>query len=133
MRPDCIYRWDCRHFEWKTNAAFHSPSTVMHDLGEPPGYSRANVLLSKGEKNFRYFGSRCPIHYKGKYPHLKVLVESLGQGHRVNFEPDLQAELRRFIQKTWNAPSSQDETTVPDTPCEDKCGSGDDYVVAGEC
>ena len=40
-RPDCIYGWDGRRFEWKADAAFHS-SSIVHDLGEPPLYGRAD-------------------------------------------------------------------------------------------
>ncbi len=32
-RPDCIYRWDGRRFEWKSDARFLLPSDLTHDLG----------------------------------------------------------------------------------------------------
>jgi hypothetical protein len=89
-RPDCIYRWEGGRFEWKRGSTFHSPFDLAHDLGEPPEYNRANVLLSKGTENFRYFGEGCTIRYKEKYHHLTRLVESLQQGHRVNLQPELQ-------------------------------------------
>lgn len=132
-RPDCIYRWDGRRFEWKSDSRFHSPSDLAHDLGEAPGYNRANVLLSEGAEYFRYFGANCPVDYKREYPHLKSLVEELGQGHRVNFESELREELRRFIQRLWDASSAYRETAVPDTACRDKCSHADEDFATVEC
>ncbi len=132
-RPDCIYRWDAHRFEWKHDAKYHSPRNLAHDLGEAPGYDRANVLLSERAKSFRYFKGECPIDYKQNYPNLKSLVEGLGQGHRVNFDRELRKELRHFIRRVWNTQSSYRQTAVPDTPCEDKCGSGDDSFVSVDC
>ena len=132
-RPDCIYRWDGHRFEWKHDAKYHSSHDLTHDLGEAPDYNRANVLLSEQVGNFRYFKEKCPIDYKEKYPDLKSLVESLGQGQRVNFNPELQKELREFMQRLWNIPWSYRPTVVPDTPCRDKCSSGDDDLASGDC
>lgn len=131
-RPDCIYRWDGRRFQWKTGSKFHSKSAMAHDMGRAPTYSRAMVLLSKGADNFRYFKEACPIRYKNEYPRLKSLVEALGQGHRVNFEPELRVELRRFIEILLNTPSAYQETPIPDSPCPDRCGTGDDDIVCCE-
>jgi hypothetical protein len=131
-RPDCIYHWDGSHFKWVQGSRFHSPSSMAHDLGEPPDYIRASVLLSEGEENFRYFGDKCPVRFKKIYPHLKWLVENLGQGHRVNFEPNLLAELRCFIPRVWEAAPTYRETPVAPTGCEHKCDETDD-VVAVEC
>jgi hypothetical protein len=124
-RPDCIYRWDGRRFEWKEDSKFHSRAHLAHDLGEAPEYSRANVLLSEGMENFRYFREKCPIRYKSEYSHLKTLIENLGQGHRVNFEPNLLAELRRFIPRLCDASPAYRETPIPDAGCEHKCGEDD--------
>lgn len=132
-RPDCIYYWNDRYFERKGGAKYHSVNDLEHDLGEAPGYSRANVLLSERPENFRYFKGKCPIDYKQEYPHLKLLVERLGQGHRLNFEPELHEELRQFIQRLWNAQSVYRKTTVPDAPCHDKCSTGDDEFVSVNC
>jgi Nucleotide modification associated domain 2 len=133
-RPDCIYSWDGRRFERKSGAKFHSkPSDLVHDLGQPPGYRRANVLLSKGPENFRYFRDECPIRYKKQYPRLQSLVESLKRGHRVNFSPDLRAELDAFTRRLWHEPFAYRETYVPDVPCEDKCSIDDDFFAEVEC
>jgi len=106
---------------------------LVHDLGEAPQYSRANVLLSEGTENFKYFREKCPIRYKKEYPHLKSLVEDLGQGHRVNFEPNLLVELRRFIPRVWDASPAYRKTPIPDSACEHKCGIGDDDFADVEC
>jgi hypothetical protein len=132
-RPDCIYTWDGQHFQRKHDSKFHSAaSNLAHDLGEPPPYTRANVLLSQGSE-FRYFGENCPVRYKQEYPRLKALVEGLGQGHRVNFDAELQGELRRFIKQALGARSLYRETPIPDEPCPDRCSSGDEDYASGEC
>jgi hypothetical protein len=46
-REDCVYEWHEDHFEWRQRALHHGPKHLIHDLGEAPGYDRANVLLSK--------------------------------------------------------------------------------------
>jgi Nucleotide modification associated domain 2 len=125
-RPDSIYRWNGSRFEWKSDAKFHSAHDLAHDLGDGPEYKRANVLLSEDEENFRYFGAACPISYKAEYPVLQSLIERLGQGSRVNHEPGLEAELRRFIQRLWHTPWPYRETAVPNAPCRDKCSQADD-------
>lgn len=132
-RPDCIYRWDGRRFEWKSDSRFHLPSDLAHDLGRAPGYKRAKVLLSEGSENFRYFGPNSPLDYKQRYRSLKSLVEGLGQGHRVNFESELREELRRFIQQLCATPSAYRETAVPDTPCRDKCSRADEDFATIDC
>ena len=128
-RPDCIYRWDSHRFERKPEAKFHSRVDLAHDLGEAPEYGRANVLLSEGTKNFKYFREKCPIRYKKEYPYLKSLIENLTQGFRSSLEPNLLAELRRFLPRVWDARSAYRETPRPDAGCEHKCGIGDDGVV----
>ncbi len=132
-RPDCIYRWDGRRFEWKSDARFHLPSDLSHDLGRAPGYKRAKVILGEGEENFRYFGANCPVDYKREYRHLKSLIEGLGRGHRVNFGPELREELRQFVQKLWETPSAYRETVVPDTPGRDKCSDADEDFATVDC
>jgi hypothetical protein len=134
-RPDCIYVWRNCRFERKPSAKFHSrASDLEHDLGEPPLYSRAKVLLSEGAENYRYFADRCQIPYKnGSYPHLTSLVESLGQGHRVNFLAELRAELDKFLDLLWRARSAYRETRVPEIPCGDQCSPEDDDFAECEC
>jgi hypothetical protein len=132
-RPDCIYRWNDYYFGWKDDAKYHSPGDLEHDLGASPQYVRANVLLSERVENFRYFKGECPIEYKALYPHLKSLIERLAQGHRVNFDPELQEELRQFMERLWNEPSAYQETAVPEAPCRDRCSGGDDDFVQIDC
>jgi hypothetical protein len=132
-RPDSIYHWDGNRFEWKNNSKFHSPFDLAHDLGEGPGYNRANVVLSETPENFRYFGADCPMDYKRDYPHLKSFVEELGQGHRVNFEPVLREELLRFIQSLWDTSSVYRETAVPTSPCRDKCSHANEDFETIDC
>lgn len=132
-RPDCVYDWDNRRFEWKVGAKYHSQDDLEHDLGEPPNYNRANVLLSEGTENFRYFGSKCPIRYKREYHHIKKLIENLGQGHRVNHGPEVRRELERFIEQLWRVHSAYQETPVPKTWCSKKCGDESGEIITVEC
>ena len=81
-RPDCIYRWVGRDLVCKRGARFHPHgSGLRRDVGEKPGYKKANVLASK---NFRYFGREGDCDYKTQFPRVKELIESLGRGHRVH-------------------------------------------------
>ena len=134
-RPDCIYIWDGRRFERRSNARFHlETSDLAHDLGKEPEYNRAHVLLSEGLENFRYFGPDCPVGYKGHYPHLESMVERLGQGFRVhNFELGLRDELRRFTKRLWEEPSAIRLTAVPDVSCRDKCSHDDEDHEIVDC
>ena len=134
-RPDCIYHWDetFRRFRWKETAKFHSQEDLVHDLGEFPDYRRAKVLLSEGGENFRYFGERCPIAYKKRYPLLGRLVEHLGQGHRVNLEAELLSEVREFKDSLWPLASTFENTPVPNLPCRDTCTHADDDFETIDC
>lgn len=122
-RPDCIYRWNGSRFEWKRGSEFHSPKNLAHDLGEPPDYRRANVLLSRGTVNFRYFGNRCQINYKDRYPRIKSLIERLGQGHRVNYEPLVEAQLGELLTDLWKERSIRSGPPLPGKSCLHSCGT----------
>ena len=52
-------------------------------------------------QDFRYFGRRGTDKWKTGAPKLCELVESLGQGHRVNFTPDLRSELVELKNRVW--------------------------------
>jgi len=133
-RPDCIYEWDGRRFDRRPDSKFHSsPSDLAHDLGMPPGYKRANVLLSEGKENFRYFADKCPVDYKSKYLRLRLLIEGLGQGHRVNFDPELQEELRQFMKQLWQVRFRYREPIVKQVPCRDSCSAADEKYAVGDC
>jgi hypothetical protein len=134
VRPDCIYTWNGHDFERRSDSQFHdSPSDLIHDLGEPPTYKRANVLLSEGSRHFRYFRDKPTVEYKKRYPLLKSLIERLGRGHRVNFGEELHEELKDFIKRVWAAPSAYQETILADGPCRDKCSNDDEDYASGEC
>jgi hypothetical protein len=133
-RPDCVYEWDGRRFTWRSNAKFHeNPANLAHDLGQRPEYKRASVLLSEGEDNFRYFRDKCPMGYKAKYPRLKYLIETLGQGHRVNFREDLKEELRGFMGELWQVRYRYREPIIKRTPCRDSCEPADEKYACGDC
>jgi hypothetical protein len=133
-RPDCIYEWDGRRFGRRPDAKFHSSaSDLAHDLGMHPRYKRASVLLSEGKENFRYFADECPVEYKSKYPRLRLLIEGLGQGHRVNLSVELKQELRQFMKQLWQVRSRYREPIIKETPCRDSCSAAADEYAVDEC
>ncbi len=98
-REDCIYERRGDHFVWRQGALHHGPNDLVHDLGEYPGYLRANVLLST---NFRYFGRNGRADYKSRYPLIRKAVEHLGQGHRTHHDRSLRNELQALMREVWN-------------------------------
>jgi hypothetical protein len=98
QRDDCIYRFDGDHYEWKPGSLHHGPGDLVHDLGSPATYSRANVLLSK---DFRYFGKAGTDEYKSEFPDVCHAVERLGQGHRVHHVPELWCRVKRMADWVW--------------------------------
>jgi Nucleotide modification associated domain 2 len=96
-RDDCIYAFRSGRYVRRKDAKFHDkPSDLTHDLGEPPEYPRAAVLLST---DFRYFGGNGTAEYKSKYELVRKAVEGLGIGQRVNLAPELREEF--FAMKEW--------------------------------
>lgn len=97
-RRDCIYKKCENRLEWKKGALYHSPSDLVHDLGSPPQYPKAEVLLSN---DFRYFGVNGTAEYKNHYPEIKRAFEALGRGHRVHHDEPLRFELETLISEEW--------------------------------
>lgn len=97
-RGDSIYRCRRGRFEWRRGALYHGPDDVTHDLGKSPEYRRAQVLLSN---DFRYFGANGTDDYKLRFPRIKMAVEKLGIGARVNLGEDLRCELLALKQQIW--------------------------------
>ena len=91
-RGDCIYRRQQDGiFIRRRDAIFHT--TADHrarDLGPAPIYPRAVALVSD---DFRYFGGEGTGDWKAMAPHLRKVVEKLGQGHSVNHSVDVAGEL----------------------------------------
>jgi hypothetical protein len=98
QRGDRNYRLEDDRFVWKSGSLHHGPEHLDHDLGKPPEYSRANVLLST---DFRYFGKDGSDEYKSKFHSVCWAVERLGIGHRVWHVPDLRNELDRVAKWAW--------------------------------
>ena len=117
-RRDCIYRWSSGAFHRKKSATVHaSDEDLVHDLGEAPGYSRANVLVSE---NYRYFADTRPADH-GRYPAIARLLAQLGQGHRVNHGDRLREELERYLAHIWATTSIQDTAPSIGADCRDRC------------
>jgi len=97
-RGDCIYRRRGKRFFWSPGSLHHGPHHVIHDLGKPLKYLRANVLLSN---DFRYFGGNGSAAYKSRYPRIKRAIKKLGRGHRVNLGQELLRQLHALQERTW--------------------------------
>ncbi len=104
-RGDCIYQWRGGRFTWRPGALYHGPRDLIHDLGSPPDYARAQVLLSR---DFRYFGRDGSAAWKTKYSSIRRAVEELGRGHRVRHDARVQEELLALQRATWRATRASD-------------------------
>ena len=98
-RDDCIYHWrKDGSLTWKRGSKFHKNGSQTHvDIGGPPNYPKATVLLSR---NFRYFGEKGEADY-GDFPSIQHAVKKLGRGHRVHHDPGLLSELLRLKSEMW--------------------------------
>lgn len=132
-RPDCVYEMVGERFQWRPGAKFHGPKNLRHDLGNAPDYKRANVLLSHGANNFRYFGGDCTLDYKTRFPNLKLLVETLGQGHRVNLSSALRSEIEALVSEVFRMKSPHTSTPVPKESCGHTCSREDDCYRTIDC
>lgn len=97
-RSDRVYEWRRNCFSWRHEALHHGPKDLVHDLGPPPDYKKANVLLST---DFRYFGVSGTAEYKSRFQLVKKAVEQLGQGHRVTHVEPLRMELMALKEQIW--------------------------------
>ena len=132
-RPDSIYRRVNGRFEWRRDAKFHSATDLRRDLGLHPEYKRAHVLISKGQKNFRYFGGDCPLDYKVRFPLTKRLIENLGQGHRVNISADLRKEIEELVRNVFQTKSPYRRIPISGEHCGDSRPREDDAFQMVRC
>ena len=115
-RGDRVYDRRGERFVWRQGALHHGPNDVVHDLGEPPDYSKANVLLST---DFRYLGAKGTADYKTRYHAIKDAVEGLGRGHRVGHDEPLLLELVALKQEVWRDDQNRQVGRPSSTP---RCG-----------
>lgn len=93
-RADCIYSYRGANYHVRSTARYHgSIRDLHHDLGRPPDYTRANVLLSK---DFCYFGAAGSAAYKYKFPAVTHSIGRLKRGHRVSHSARLLKELGKL-------------------------------------
>jgi len=98
-RKDCIYRrTPGGALKLVPGASAHNTGTHAKDIGGPPDYPNAIALLST---DFRYFGGAGTDAWKEHAPHLKRMVEALGQGHRVNHAREVRDDLLTLVERTW--------------------------------
>lgn len=100
-RADRIYQRLGDVFGRRPEALFHDrPSDLTHDLGRPPAYVRATVLLST---DFRYFGGAGTAHYRKRYPLLGRAIAGLKRGHRLNHSTAVLKQLLALKDAVWKA------------------------------
>ena len=98
-RQDCIYkRTPQGTLKLVSGVSDHNTGTHAKDIGDPPNYPNAIALIST---DFRYFGGSGTDEWKEHTPHLKKMVELLGQGHRVNHTREVRDDLLKLIDRTW--------------------------------
>jgi hypothetical protein len=98
-RKDCIYeRTPQGTLRLSPHASAHNTGTHAKDIGPPPDYPNAIALLST---DFRYFGGAGTDDWKQHALHLKQMIESLGQGHRVNHTRPVRDDLLQLLERTW--------------------------------
>ena len=115
-RPDCIYKDNDGVPERKPSARYHAETDERKkDVGMR--FENAYVLLSE---NFRYLGGNGTDSYKQEFPSVKILIEGLKQGHRVNHTSQLRSELVALKDQAWSqhnkmvlgSPTDRDRTQV---------------------
>ena len=98
-RKDRIYRWLGSRLKQLKNAV-HGPADCRKDIGRPPEYSGAVVLVSR---NFRYFGRVSANRFTDRTGSLMSYVSTVGQGHRVRFPERVRKELDALAGRIWTA------------------------------
>jgi hypothetical protein len=99
-RPDCIYEWrETGSLMWRRGSRFHkNGSERKSDIGLPPNYPKATVLLSR---NFRYFGRAGTTDYAEEFPLINATIRKLGRWYEVHHTRKLRAELLRLKRRLW--------------------------------
>lgn len=98
-RKDCIYKRTPQGLlKLVPGVSDHNTGTHAKDLGPPPHYPNAIALISN---DFRYFGGAGTDDWKEYAPHLKKMIENLGQGHRVNHTREVRDDLLKLIDRVW--------------------------------
>jgi Nucleotide modification associated domain 2 len=126
-RPDSIYRLSGGRFAWKSDAAYHGPNDLKHDLGTYPSYERASVLLSR---SFRYFGRAGTDEYKYRFPRIKRAVERLGRGARVHHNEELRRELIEMAEWIFRTTPDDFKGSPTSPPSRNVCLRGGSCGVA---
>lgn len=98
-RGDSIYRWRAGRLVQIANDV-HGGDNCLKDIGKPPHYAGARVLVCK---DFRYFGCVDSVRFTGAYPDLMRYVSKVGQGHRVNLPGRIREDLDALSSQIWAA------------------------------
>ena len=127
-RRDCIYSWNPQGTSLSVRrygARYHTDGMLAErDVGQPPNYRNANVLVSEGA--FRYLGQSGEALDKNRYQHLVALLALMKQGHRVNHSQKTANELRQLqaniFKKFQKGFTGMPSHPIPDTNGVCSCG-----------
>jgi len=117
-RPDAVYEWHGRDLRWKAGSLYHAPSDTEHDVGYPPNYKRAVVLVSK---EFRYFGRNSTDEYKYEFPILAESIRALGRAYRVNHSGEVRSALIALTERVWTQQPTKMILGIPNDEATNAC------------
>jgi len=89
-RPDRVYRFTDPGYEHIASSRFHDAGDLTHDLGSPPKYQRARVLLSN---TFAYFGG----NKEPSIDDVKDIYEALPRNFTKNHMGQVRERLERCV------------------------------------
>lgn len=121
-RPDRIYRFTDPGYEYIPRSRFHDEDDLAHDLGSPPHFERARVLLSD---TFAYFGR----NKKTSIDDIKDIYEALPRNFAKNHMEQVHERLERYIISVFAqfGPGEHGKPTHGD--CSVKCRESEGEVV----
>ncbi len=104
-RKDQIYRIDKNGRFKLRHKKIHDARNFSTDIGKPPSYNNARILLSK---RFWYYGENAkPLNDFGEFPYTNAKLKRLGQGHRVHHHVGAREELEKLIERISKKPSGR--------------------------
>lgn len=121
-RPDRIYRFTNPGYEYIPRSRFHDKDDLAHDLGSPPHFERARVLLSD---TFAYFGDNPGPALDG----VRDIYEGLPRNFAKHHPPQARERLEAFIVSAFEqfGPGVHGKPTHGDSSM--KCHSSEDEIV----
>lgn len=133
-RADSIYKRESKTYRLRNGALYHlQDNHLEHDLGKPPGYENAWVLMSD---EFMYFGPDGPKPAEVTTS-LAIHINQIGRGHRVGISDEVLGgleQLRNLAFSDRYRSKSISETPIPTHPQDcSRCGGQEDEDSEESC